>query len=144
MTPDGPPIVNKGSAKVGWILGGRFVQEDFSGEFVGKPFHGIGTTGFDNVKKKYVGSWVDDMGTGMFISEGTADEQGKLFTFHGKMDDPMTGQKNKPVKFVIRILDPDKHTFEMHDLTLGEKSKTMEMTYTRKQSGRTAASGFTK
>jgi uncharacterized protein DUF1579 len=139
MAPDGPPTENKGTAKVRWILGNRFVQEDFSGEFMGKPFHGIALTGYDNMKKKYVGSWVDDMGTGMFISEGTADTDGKGFTFQGKMDDPMTGQMNKPIKFVIRILDPDKHTFEMHDLTLGEKTKTMEMTYTRSAAGRTSA-----
>jgi len=132
MAPDAPPGVNKGSAKVQWILGGRFVQEQFNGEFMGKQFQGIGLTGYDNMKKKYVGSWIDDMSTGMFLSEGMADAEGKVFTFHGKMDDPMTGQKNKTYKFVIHILDPNKHTFEMHDLALGDKSKTMEMTYTRK------------
>jgi hypothetical protein len=117
---------------VRWILDGRFLQEDFNGEFMGKQFQGIGVTGYDNMKKKYVGSWIDSMSTGVFSSEGTADTDGKEFTFQGKMDDPMTGQKNKPFKWVVRILDADKHTFEMHDLTLGEKSKTMEMTYTRK------------
>jgi len=132
MSPDGPPTVNKGTASVRWILDGRFVQEDFKGEFMGKTFQGIGITGYDNMKKKYIGSWIDSMSTGMFISEGTADAEGKEFTFQGKMDDPMTGQRNKPYKFVVRILDPNKHTFEMHDLTLGDKSKTMEMTYTRK------------
>ena len=122
-----------------WILGGRFLQEDFTGEFMDKPFHGIGLTGYDNMKKKYVGSWVDDMSTGMFVTEGEADAAGKVFTFRGNMDDPMTGQKNKPYQFVVRIIDPDKHVFEIHDLTRGEKSKTMEMTYTRKVSptGRT-------
>src|SRR5262245_6595500 len=132
MAPDGPPMVNKGTAKVRWILDGRFLQEDFNGEFMGKQFQGIGITGYDNMKKKYVGSWIDSMSTGVFSSEGTADTDGKVFTFQGKMDDPMTGQKNKPFKWVVRILDADKHTFEMHDLTLGDKSKTMEMTYTRK------------
>jgi hypothetical protein len=133
MTPDSPPTENKGTAKVQWILGGRFVQEELDGEFMGKPFHGISITGYDNMKKKYVGSWIDDMSTGMFISEGDADADGKLFTFYGKMDDPITGQKDKQYKFVIRVLGPNKHTFEMHDLSLGDKSKTMELTYTRKQ-----------
>ena len=132
MNPEGPPTINKGTASARWILDGRFVQEDFKGEFMGKTFDGIGITGYDNMKKKYTGAWIDGMSTGMFISEGTADAENKVFTFHGKMDDPMTGQMNKPYKFVVRILDPNKHTFEMHDLTLGEKSKTMEMTYTRK------------
>ncbi len=57
---------------------------------------------------------------------------GKVLTFLGKMDEPMTGQKDKPTKYIIRILGPDKHVMEMHDLTLGEKSKVFEMTYTRK------------
>ncbi len=59
------------------------MQEDFSGEFMGKPFHGIGITGYDNLKKKYVGSWIDDMGTGLFISEGDADAEGFVVHFVG-------------------------------------------------------------
>ena len=130
--PDAPSSEMKGDCKVRWILGGRFVQEDFNAEFMGRPFQGISVTGYDNLKKKYVSSWVDDMSTALFISEGSADVESKVFTFQGTMDDPMTGKKNKPVKYIIRILGPDKHTFEMHDLTLGDKSKTMEMIYTRK------------
>jgi hypothetical protein len=130
--PDGPPTVSKGTTQTRWILGGRFLQEDFTGEMMQKPFHGVGITGYDNFKKKYVSTWMDDMGTGIFISEGSADADGKVLTFLGKMDDPMTGQKDKPTKYIVRILTPDKHTFEMHDLTLGEKSKMGEMTYTRK------------
>ena len=48
------------------------------------------------------------------------------------MDCPMTGEKDMPVKQVLRIISPDKHVFEMHDPRKGEKSKTMEITYTRK------------
>jgi hypothetical protein len=73
------------------------------------------------------------MGTGMFSTEGTADAGGKVFTFEGKMDDPTTGQKDKPTKCIMRILSNDKHVFEVHDLTLGDKSKMAEMTYTRKK-----------
>ncbi len=130
--PDAPPSESKGSTKVSWILGGRYVQEDYTSEMMGKPFQGVGITGYDNFKKKYVSFWIDNMGTGMLTSEGTADPEAKVMTFQGKMDDPMSGQKDKPMKFIIRILGPNKHTFEMHDLSLGDKSKMGEMTYTRK------------
>jgi hypothetical protein len=130
-SPDGSPTTSKGVSKVHWVLGGRFLQEDFSGEYMGKSFRGMGLTGYDNLKKKYVSSWVDDMSTGLFTTEGTADAAGKVFTFRGTMDDPITGQTDKPVKLVINVIDPDRHTFEVHDLTKGEKSKVMEMTYTR-------------
>lgn len=72
------------------------------------------------------------MGTGIFSGEGSAGAAGKEFTFLAKMDDPMTGQKDKPIKYVVRISGPDKHTFEMYDLTLGDKGKIGKMTYTRK------------
>ncbi len=129
----GSATESKGTAKVQWILGGRYLQEHFSGEMMQQPFEGIGTTAYDNFKKKYLSTWIDSVGTGIFTSEGTADPDGKSLTFLGKMDEPATGEKDKPTKYIIRILSPDKHTFEMHDLSLGEKSKVMEMTYTRKR-----------
>src|SRR5215208_885836 len=130
--PDAPATETKGTSKCQWILGGRFLQEEFTGELMGKPFRGLGTTGYDNFKKKYVGTWIDNMGTAIMYSEGTADAEGKTFTLLAKMDDPMTGAKDKQIKSVVRILSPDKHNFEMHDLSLGPKSKMAEITYTRK------------
>jgi len=130
--PDAPPMEAKGTTKSRWILGGRFVQEDVSSEIMGMPFQGLGTTGYDNLKKKYVTTWMDNMTTGISTSEGTADSDGKVFTFHGKMDDAMTGEKDKPFKYILRILSADKHIFEMHDVKLGAKSKVGELTYTRK------------
>lgn len=132
MAPDAPPTESKGVSKVRSILGGRFMQEDYSGDFMGKPFNGMGLTGYDNFKKKYVSFWIDDAGTGMFTSEGAADPAGKVFTFQGKMDDAMTGEKDKPMKMILRILNANKRVFEMHDLSKGEKSLCGEMTYTRK------------
>jgi hypothetical protein len=129
---DGAPTVSKGTCKSKMILGGRFLQEEFDGDMMGKKFHGMGITGYDKFNKKFFNTWVDDMGTGVLVTEGTCDASGKVLTLTGKMDDPMTGEKEKEVKLVTRIVSPDKHTFEMHDMALGEKSKMMEITYTRK------------
>jgi hypothetical protein len=131
-TTTSQPTVNKGTCKSRLILGGRFLEEEFEGEMMGQPFHGRGLMGYDKGKKKYVGVWVDDMGTSVFVTEGTADASGKVITQEGKMDDPMTGEKDKTMRLITRIVSPDKHTFEMHDVGLGEKSKVMEITYTRK------------
>ena len=126
------PTESKGTATKRWILGGRFLQEEYKGEFMAQPFQGMGLTGYDKMKQKYVGLWIDSMGTSMSVSEGTADADGKILTMNGTMDDPMTGQKNKPVKYLLRIVSQDKHIMEMHDLSLGEKSKMGEITYVRK------------
>ena len=132
MSPDAPPTVTKGTAKSTWAMNGRFVQEEFSGEFMGKPFKGMSLTGYDNTKGKYNSVWVDDMHTSIFNSEGAAESDPKVITLTGKMDCPLTGEKEVPMKQVLRILSRDKHVFEMHDPRQGANSKTMEITYTRK------------
>jgi hypothetical protein len=131
MAPEAPPTISKGTAKSTWALKGRFVQQEFSGEFMGKPFRGIGFTGYDNVRQKYRSVWIDDMSTTMVTSEGDADTGGKVITFGGNYACAMTGEKNKATKQVYRIVSNDKHVFEMYDPIQGD-SKTMEITYTRK------------
>ena len=132
MAPDAPPMVNRGTAKVTWVMNGRFIQEEFTGEFSGRIFHGMSLMGYDNSKEKYTSVWVDDVSTAIITSEGEASEEAKVFTLEGKYHCPMTGQKDTPMKQVFRILGKDKHIFEMHDMSKGENSKTMEITYTRK------------
>jgi hypothetical protein len=132
MSPDAPPTVTKAKAKSRWVLDRRFVQEEFDGEFMGKPFHGISITGYDNTKQKYNSVWLDDMHTALYASEGSASDGNAVITFEGKMDCPITGQKDMPMKQVMRIISRDKHVFEMHDPSKGAHSKTMEITYTRR------------
>jgi hypothetical protein len=132
MAPDAPPTITKGTAKSTWALKGRFVQQEFSGEFMGKPFRGISFTGYDNVRQKYRSVWLDDMSTTIVTSEGDADSGGKVITFGGNYACAMTGEKNKETKQIYRILSRDKHVFEMHNPSRGENSKEMEITYTRK------------
>lgn len=131
--PGSPAMESKGTATARWILGGRYVQSETQGEMMGMPMTGIGITGYDNFKKKYTSFWIDNLGTAMFLSEGSADTAGKVFTFQGKMDEPMTGEKDKPVKHTHRMVSPDKHVFEMYDLSLGPNAKVVEITYTRKK-----------
>jgi hypothetical protein len=132
MAPDAPPTVNKGTAKSTWAMNGRFVQQEFNGEFMGKPFRGLSFTGYDNTKGKYNSVWLDDMHTSIYKSEGEAGSGGKVISFEGKHDCPLTGEKDKVSKEIYRIISRDKHVFEMHDPSKGANSKTMEITYTRK------------
>jgi hypothetical protein len=133
--PTGEPTVSKGTSLHKLVLGGRYLQQDFTSEMMNQPFSGVGYTGYDNFNKKYVGFWIDNMSTGMSTMSGSVDKQGATFTMWGTMDDPMTGAKAKKVKYVTRIIDADKHIFETYDVTTyGDKKPTMQITYTRKKS----------
>lgn len=59
MAPDAPPMESKGSSSIKLVLGGRFVQQDYRGAFMGIKFQGIGLTGYDKHKKKFVNVWLD-------------------------------------------------------------------------------------
>jgi len=114
------------------ILGGRFLQEDFTGDMMGGTFTGMGITGYDNHSGKYVSTWIDSMGTGILFFEGTAGPDGKAITQHSRHDDPVRG----PVTWrsVTRMVDENTHLFEMFgtDQT-GREEMMFEITYTRKR-----------
>jgi hypothetical protein len=138
--PDREPQVNHAVAHTELIFGGRFLKSEMKGtikfELEGKvveaPIEGMGITGYDTFKRKYVSVWIDSHGTAIHHSEGTLDPTGTVYTYFGTSDDWMTGQHDKPQKFTERWLSEDKLLFEMHDLTLSGKTKVFEMTYTRR------------
>ncbi|MEA2326038.1 MAG: hypothetical protein QOE68_997 [Thermoanaerobaculia bacterium] len=133
MQPGAPPVGGGGVAENSWALDGRWLEQHFTGNFMGMPFTGVGFTGYDNIKKKYVGTWMDTMTTAMMVSSGTANADGKSYTFTSTMDDPMTG-KSSPVKETVTIVDDDHHTLEMWSPGPdGKMFKTMEIAYTRKK-----------
>ena len=132
MGPGAPPQTSKGKVKSKMIMGGRYLLGDFAGEMMGMPMHGSSLMGYDNAKKKYFSTWIDDMGTGIMLSEGTASEDGKVISMAGTLDDPMSGQKKK-YRWVTKIVSEDKHTFEWFDADKDGKNeyRMMLVTYTR-------------
>src|SRR3954451_3088856 len=60
MAPGAPPMEMKRECKTKWILVVRFLHDEVTGPAqAGMPaFTGLGVMGYDNQKKKYVGSWI--------------------------------------------------------------------------------------
>ena len=140
MDPSMPASESTGVTNYKSLLGGRF----FMGEHKGKmqmpgadgkmkdmDFHGIGIAGYDNVKGKFIHTWMDNMGTMIIVAEGTYDAASKTFTYDAEME-MMPGMKQK-VREIIKIVDNDKHIFEWHEDRGGKYVKMMEITYSRKK-----------
>jgi hypothetical protein len=131
MNPSAPPEKSTGMSENELILGGRFMQQKFKGEMSGQPFEGIGFTGYDNFKKKYVSTWMDSMGTMMMVSEGTADASGKVLTLMSEMPDPVSGKMMK-CRMVTTIESNDKHNMVMYAPGPdGKEMNCMSIVYTR-------------
>lgn len=131
MDPSAPPTVETGKGVTTAELGGRHIRMLFKSQFMGQPFEGVSLTSYDNVTGKYVGSWVDSMATGQYMSEGDFDPATNTYTFHSDMHDPMKPGTKTHIRQVIRIVDKDHHVMEWHETHDGKERKSMEIEYAR-------------
>jgi hypothetical protein len=131
MAPDAPPEMTTGT-ETNRLLGGLWLISDFRAEFAGEPYQGHGINGYDPVKKKYVGTWVDSMSKTMISMEGDYDAATKTMTMLGKSYDPAQ-QKLIDTKIGTSTKDENTRTMAMYMLPAGpggEEIKAMEVTYT--------------
>ena len=134
------PDVSKSTAVRKSIMDGRYVIMDVTGKMEvpgpdGKMkdvmFKGMGMEGYDNVKKKFVASWIDNMGTGIEFSEGTYDPATKSFTYTSEIE-AIPGMKTK-VREVVKVADDRHMSLEWYEKQKGgQEKKTMEIAYTKK------------
>jgi hypothetical protein len=138
--PNAKPEESKGIAVRKSMMDGRFFVMDVTGKMEmpgpdGKKkemtFKGMGVEGYDNVKKKFVGTWVDNMGTGIMMAEGTYDPGTKTFTYTGEYEG-IPGMKQQ-IRETVKITDKDHHLFEWYENRGGQEVKTMEIAYSRKK-----------
>lgn len=113
-------------------LNGLFLFGEFKGDFGGMAFEGRSFVTYDPNKKKYLGTWIDNMAPAIMNTEGTYDATGKVFneTMEG------TGMDGKPAKFksTTTMVDKDTMTFKMAMCSPdGTEQPMMEITYKRKR-----------
>ncbi|GAB4148207.1 MAG: hypothetical protein Tsb009_21800 [Planctomycetaceae bacterium] len=113
------------------LMGGRFVQQVWRGKMAGQPFVGMGISGYDNSKKKYVSTWIDNFGTGIMNSTGTYDEKTKTITEIGTASTP---QGDLKLKTIIKYTDADHFQLTMFMVSPKGSHKMMEIQYTRDKS----------
>ena len=132
MDPSQPANKSKAVAVNKMIFDGRYQHSTHSGDLMGMPFNGESITAYDNAKKKFIATWIDNMGTGIMVMEGTYDDASKTLTMNGVTTDPMTG-KDTPVTEKMIYHSKDSYTFEMYMVYEGKEMKTMEIVYNRKK-----------
>ena len=131
MEPGQPAQVERGTAVVRPMLGGRFMEMRHSGRFMGKPMHGLGYSGYDNLSGRYTDIWMDDGSTAIFVSHGDYDAASKTWTYRGQMQDPARPGTPIPVREVVRITGPRSYVFEWYETRAGQERKAMQIDYTR-------------
>ncbi len=96
MGSDQPPMQCSGTL-TSRRLGGFWVLNEMKGEWAGDPMTGVQTLGYDEGKKKYVGTWVDSATAFMWQYQGSVDSTGNVLTLDA--DGPNFTGDGKLTKF---------------------------------------------
>ena len=141
--PGSPPIENGGTSEITWVLGKRYIMEQYKGTTLMPdmktgamkkvPYEGIGFQGYANYRNMYTGTWMSNLATNILSHTGSVDPSGKVFRSYGKMDEPMLNVIGRTVKYETKIIDENKHTMKIFDLHAGDDYLVIELIYTRKK-----------
>ena len=130
MAPGTEPMPMVATARTEVILGGRYVVEEFKSDFMGQPFEGRLTQGYDNVTQRYWSMWTDSMSTSCWVSYGTEVSPG-VIEFRGTANDILT-PNGRPTRMTTSMNEDGSYTMRMYDTRDGsEEFQSMELHYTR-------------
>lgn len=132
MSPDEPLCPpSTADVEIKMILDGHYQESIFKGKMMGMEFNGREIMAYDNVKKKFVSTFIDNTGTGVMYTEGTYDESSKTIHFTGNIADPLTG-KQKDFRQDYKFTDDKNHLLTSYDKKNGKEFVSMEIKLTRK------------
>lgn len=113
------------------MMEGRYTQTRTRGTMMGMPFEGIGINGYNNVEKRFEGTWIDNFGTGIMFMTGVYDEKAKTITWTGTFKEPMSGQE-MTMREVETHVDDNTMRLDFYMSTPGQPEfKNMEIVFTR-------------
>lgn len=140
MSPDAPPSISTGTAVRTSIMDGRYFLMNTTtkmqmpgadGKMELVDYKGMELDGYDNMKGKFFSTWIDSMGTGVLISEGSYDPASKTFTYH--MEEEMAPGKTMKIRETLQVIDKDHNVMEWYEDRADKQVKMMEITYTRQK-----------
>ena len=130
MFPDGEPTEGRTSFR--WLMDGRFLISEGDTSMMGMPFQEAMLLGYDRFKMSYVATFLSSMDTAIRHAEGDLTRDGKTLIVYGTLDEYLTGEHDKMVKYVFRFRSDDEMVLEVHDLPIGEtNTMVVEVTFTR-------------
>ncbi|MEO1007873.1 MAG: DUF1579 family protein [Planctomycetota bacterium] len=138
LMPGGEAWTSAGTANFSMIMGGRFLKQDYRGDFMGMEMQGMGLQGYNKVNQRWESLWTDNMTTALHYSTGETTDKG--WAYHGTETDPMTGETLK-VKDELVKHGADHFTFTRYypnPEAEGEMMPGFKIDYTRQAAGRDA------
>ena len=124
------------------IHGGRFLVENMEGEIYAPDDTGEMKTeeysstkiiGYDNYKKAYCGSFIENQNSYMLNFTGRKPIKGTSgqIEFYGLSDEPMLGINDTTMKYTLEFTSDNSYLWKVYALALGENPLVFEFIFKR-------------
>ena len=128
--PRAEPIESSGTATLKPILGGRFLEEENSGDSFGQPYSGERIYGYNKGSKQYEAIWIYTGSTAFLVLNGTSDDDGKTVRYSGAFLGP--DGKPQELHVTFKQVDSDHFIVRLFGSGPADSAPVVETTYTRK------------
>lgn len=129
--PGAKPVVAKGTCQIRMVLGGRYQQSIYKSETNGVPFEGIGYIAYDNARRMYISTWMDNTGTGIVYLEGGYDKADATTEMVGQCTE-VASCRQRGMRQVTTNIDENTQVLEMFQTPDGgDEYKSMQVKFTR-------------
>ncbi|HKW88251.1 MAG TPA: DUF1579 family protein [Candidatus Acidoferrales bacterium] len=128
--PGAEPEESTGTATLKPILGGRFLEEENSGESFDQPYSGQRVYGYNKGSKQYEAIWIYTGSTAFLVLNGSSDDGGKTVRYSGAF----LGPAGKPQELHVTFKQTDDDHFVVRLFGSGpsDSAPVVETAYTRK------------
>ena len=114
------------------IMGGRFLEENFSSNLMGQFYEGRGVYGYDGMHKEFTGIWFDSTSTSVMISSAHYNPSTKIFTEVGNISNLFSEEYYRSYKAVTALIDEGHYSYELFLKDQdGREYKSMSIIFTR-------------
>lgn len=128
MEPGQPPMECQATETVE-MVGGFWTVSKYETEFMGMPFIGRATLGYEPHNDRWVSTWIDSMAPHLFYMTGK--QEGDTLTLTGDNWNCMINAVT-PYRMTDKRISADEHVFEMFcTMPDGNEVKMMTHHYTR-------------
>ena len=130
MGPEIDPMEVTGS-ETAEMLGPFWLVTRFEADLLGSPMSGQASTGYDPVRKRFVGSWKDSSIPFLYTFEGFLDDEQKTLRMSGENYDPVRGLNAMYRSVIEYISDREKKLTLSVEVKGGDIYQILEYHYTR-------------
>ncbi len=129
--PGEPEMRSEGSMHVSDIFDGKFMGQEYRGEFMGMAFDGLGVYGYSTMTGEYQYCWFDSFGTHIYYATGEAGDDGNSLVYTGKEPNPEAPGELVDYRDEIVFASDDEYTMTRFYITEDGEGEGFHITFTR-------------